>query len=79
MKLLALYGLKWDPFSPELPTDALLVSQKIDSFCWRVENALVREGGFAFVSGYEKDPVMESTWRILPDSHRKCASRSSDY
>jgi general secretion pathway protein A len=51
MKLLALYGLKWDPFSPELPTDALLVSQKIDSFCWRVENALVREGGFAFVSG----------------------------
>jgi general secretion pathway protein A len=51
MKLLALYGLKWNPFSPELPTEALLVSKKIDSFCWRVENALVREGGFALISG----------------------------
>ena len=51
MKLLALYGLKWNPFSPELPTEALLVSTKIDSFCWRVENALVREGGFALISG----------------------------
>ena len=51
MKLLALYGLKWNPFSPELPTEALLVGQKIDSFCWRVENALVREGGFALISG----------------------------
>lgn len=51
MKLLAPYGLKWNPFSPELPTEALLVSQKIDSFCWRVENALVREGGFALISG----------------------------
>jgi len=51
MKLLAPYGLKWNPFSPELPTEALLVSKKIDSFCWRVENALVREGGFALISG----------------------------
>ena len=51
MKLLALYGLKWNPFLPALPTDALLVSQKIDSFCRRVENALVREGGFALISG----------------------------
>jgi hypothetical protein len=41
MKLLALYGLKWNPFLPELPTEALLVSKKIESFCWRVENALV--------------------------------------
>ena len=51
MKLLALYGLKWNPFSPELPTEALLVSQQIDSFCWRVENALLREGGFALIRG----------------------------
>jgi len=51
MKLLAPYGLKWNPFLPELPIDALLVSKKIDSFCWRVENALVREGGFALISG----------------------------
>jgi general secretion pathway protein A len=50
-KLLALYGLKWNPFSPELPTEALLVSAKVESFCWRVENALVREGGFALIGG----------------------------
>jgi type II secretory pathway predicted ATPase ExeA len=50
-KLLALYGLKWNPFSPELPTEALLQSSKVESFCWRVENGLVREGGFALISG----------------------------
>lgn len=51
MKLLSLYGLKWNPFLPEVPTDALLVSKKIESFCWRVENVLVREGGFALITG----------------------------
>jgi general secretion pathway protein A len=50
-KLLSLYGLKWNPFSPELPTEALLLSSKIESFCWRVENSLVREGGFAMITG----------------------------
>lgn len=50
-KLLSLYGLKFNPFSPELPTEALLASDKIDSFCWRVEHGLVREGGFALISG----------------------------
>lgn len=51
MKLLSLYGLKWNPFLPSLPTDGLLVIPKIDSFCWRVENSLVRDGGFALISG----------------------------
>jgi general secretion pathway protein A len=50
-KLLALYGLKWNPFSPEVPTEALLVGSKIDSFCWRVEHGLLREGGFALITG----------------------------
>lgn len=49
-KLLSLFGLKWNPFSPGVPTDALLVAPRIDSFCWRVEN-LAREGGFAVVTG----------------------------
>jgi general secretion pathway protein A len=49
-KLLALFGLKWNPFSPDVPADALLVAPRIDSFCWRVEN-LAREGGFALVTG----------------------------
>jgi len=49
-KLLALWGLKWNPFTAELPSDALWVTPKIDSFAWRVEQ-LVREGGFALISG----------------------------
>jgi general secretion pathway protein A len=50
-KLLALYGLKYNPFSPELPTEALYVTPAMENFCWRIEQALVREGGFALISG----------------------------
>lgn len=50
-KLLNLYGLKWNPFSSELPSEALFVSPKIDSFCWRIEENIVREGGFALITG----------------------------
>lgn len=49
-KLLSLWGLKWNPFSPELPDEALLATAKIESFAWRVEQ-LVTEGGFALISG----------------------------
>lgn len=49
-KLLSLWGLKWNPFSPELPSEALLVTAKIESFAWRLEQ-LVQEGGFALISG----------------------------
>jgi general secretion pathway protein A len=49
-KLLALWGLKWNPFSPQLPSEALLVTPAIDNFTWRVEQ-LVQEGGFALISG----------------------------
>jgi type II secretory pathway predicted ATPase ExeA len=49
-KLLNHYGLKWNPFSPDLPVEALLVTKKIESFAWRVEN-LVQEGGFALITG----------------------------
>jgi type II secretory pathway predicted ATPase ExeA len=49
-KLLSLFGLKWNPFSPDVPVEALLVTPRIESFCWRVEN-LASEGGFALVTG----------------------------
>lgn len=49
-KLLSLYGLKWNPFTADVPTEALLVTPKIESFCWRIEQ-LVREGGFAQIYG----------------------------
>ena len=50
-RLQALYGLKWNPFSPELPLEALYVPPRVENFCWRIENALVREGGFAMIHG----------------------------
>lgn len=50
-KLLALYGLKYNPFTPELPTEALHAHPKLEGFCWRIEQSLIREGGFALVTG----------------------------
>jgi type II secretory pathway predicted ATPase ExeA len=49
-KLLALFGLKWNPFLPDVPVEALWHGDKIDHFCWRMES-LVRDGGFALVTG----------------------------
>jgi len=49
--LLALYGLKWNPFSPELPAEALRLTPAVENFAWRIEHSLVREGGFALISG----------------------------
>lgn len=48
-KLLALYGLKWSPFSADVPVEALHITPRMESFCWRVEQ-LVGEGGFALVT-----------------------------
>ncbi len=50
-KLLALYGLKWNPFSPELPTEAIYVPPRMENFCWRIEHAQIKEGGFAMIHG----------------------------
>jgi type II secretory pathway predicted ATPase ExeA len=50
-KLLSLYGLKWNPFSPDLSSEALRVTPRIESFCWRIEQSQVREGGFALITG----------------------------
>ena len=49
-KLLSLYSLKFNPFSPELPEAALWVSPPVESFCWRLEQQ-VGEGGFALALG----------------------------
>jgi general secretion pathway protein A len=49
-KLLALYGLKWNPFTPDVPIEALWMTPKIEHFRWRVEHQL-REGGFALITG----------------------------
>jgi len=49
-KLTALYGLKWNPFLPDVPTEALHVTPRIESFAWRLEQ-LCPQGGFACVHG----------------------------
>jgi general secretion pathway protein A len=50
-KLLALYGLKWNPFAAEVPLEALIITPKVEAFCWRIEQGHVREGGFALITG----------------------------
>lgn len=49
-KLLALYGLKWNPFLPDIPAEALWHPTYVDDFVFRLEN-LVMDGGFALISG----------------------------
>jgi general secretion pathway protein A len=49
-KLQALFGVKWNPFSADVPVEALWRTPKIEHFCWRLEG-LVREGGFALITG----------------------------
>lgn len=49
-KLHAVYGLKWNPFSADVPVEGLLVDPRVESFLWRVES-LVSDGGFALVDG----------------------------
>ena len=49
--LRAIYGLKYNPFSQDVPIEALLCTPRIDDFGWRIEHGLAHEGGFAMVSG----------------------------
>jgi general secretion pathway protein A len=48
---LALYGLKWNPFTPAVPVEGLYQSPQLEHFCRRIEAGLVRDGGFALISG----------------------------
>jgi general secretion pathway protein A len=65
-KLLALYGLKFNPFSPELPTAAIYLPPRVENFCWRIENAQSAEGGFAMIHG-EPGSGKSVTLRLLAD------------
>ncbi len=64
-KLLSLYGLKWNPFAPDVPVEALHPTPRIESFCWRVEQ-LSGEGGFALVTG-DPGTGKSVTLRILAE------------
>src|SRR3954453_21925759 len=71
-KLLSLYGLKYSPFSTDVPTEALYVTPQVSGFIRRVEMSLA-DGGFAMVTG---DPgtsksvvlrLLEARLRTLPN------------
>lgn len=68
-KLLSLYGLKWNPFLPAVPIDALWIPPAIDEFCWRLEQQ-IRDGGFALITG-EPGTGKSVTLRLL--AHRLSA------
>jgi len=50
VNLLHFFGLKWNPFSADVPIEALWRFPRLEHFCWRIENQ-VREGGFALITG----------------------------
>ena len=63
-KLLALFGLKFNPFSPEVPIEALRLTPPVESFFWKIRQALLREGGFALIVG-EPGTGKSVTLRLL--------------
>jgi general secretion pathway protein A len=71
-KLLSLYGLKFNPFRPDVPREALHTTPGVDTFLRRVEIGIT-DGGFAMVTG---DPgtsksvvlrLLEDRLRSLPN------------
>jgi type II secretory pathway predicted ATPase ExeA len=71
-KLLSLYGLKFNPFRPDVPVEALFTTPAVDSFVRRVELGIA-DGGFALLTG---DPgtgksvalrLLADRLRALPD------------
>ena len=49
-KLTSIYGLKFHPFRPDVPLEALFTVPAVDAFCRRVEFGLA-DGGFVMVTG----------------------------
>ncbi len=49
-QLQAIFGLKWNPFLPNIPVESLWPAPEMDTFLFRIEN-LVMDGGFALICG----------------------------
>ena len=67
--LQTLYGLKFHPFHPDVPPEALYVSPPVESFLRRVQASLV-DGGFVLITG---DPGCGKSvvLRLLSDRLRR--------
>ena len=68
-KLLALYGLKYNPFGATVPAEGLYLPPPLDTFLRRVELG-VTEGGFAMLTG---DPGTGKTVALRLLAHRLSA------
>jgi general secretion pathway protein A len=88
LRHLSLYGLKYNPFLPSVPTEALSVTPPAEAFLRRVELGLA-DGGFAMVTGdpgHGKSAVLrllEERLRALPNvvvgTIEHPQSRTSDF
>ena len=47
---LCAHGLKWNPFTHDVPIEGLVTTPRINSFVYRIES-LVLDGGFAMITG----------------------------
>lgn len=65
-RLKALYGLKHNPFSPDVPLEALYPTPQLEDFGWRIEHGLAHEGGFAMITG-EPGTGKSVALRLLAD------------
>jgi general secretion pathway protein A len=87
-KLLSIYGLKFHPFRPEIPIEAMYRPPAIDAFLRRIELGIA-DGGFALLTG---DPgtgksvalrLLSERLRALPDvlvgTIEHPQSRTSDF
>ena len=41
-RLLAFYGLTWNPFAPDVPVEGLMATPRLEHFAWRVEQLVRR-------------------------------------
>lgn len=48
---LIFFNLRHNPFSPQLPVEALFADDPVQHFCGRIERRLAGEGGFALITG----------------------------
>ena len=50
-QILTFFRLRHNPFSPQLPVEALFADEPVLRFCARIEDRLAGEGGFALITG----------------------------
>jgi general secretion pathway protein A len=67
-KLQTLYGLKFHPFRPDVPIEALYITPVVDAFIRRVQFGIA-DGGFALITG-EPGTGKSVVLRILTDRLR---------